>query len=158
MKNLSLIVAFIFISCQSKTAQWETLTLDENLSDWHIYQDNGTKSGWKAENFPALRRMIESALPGTKLLTHDNHLHLQRNIHAGADALNQGVKINKDWQEVWTMLNAGNGGGDTTNNYITTHDDHSQQTGGATLVAGGTDDRHTSNVQDTTMNPHWGVG
>ena len=50
MKNLSLIVAFIFISCQSKTAQWETLTLDENLSDWHIYQDNGTKSGWKAEN------------------------------------------------------------------------------------------------------------
>ena len=48
MKNLSLIVAFIFISCQSKTTQWETLTLDENLSDWHIYQDNGTKSGWKA--------------------------------------------------------------------------------------------------------------
>jgi|LWDU01.1.fsa_nt_gi hypothetical protein len=115
-------------------------------------------SGWKAENFPALRRMIESALPGTKLLSHDGHLHLQRNINAGADALNQGVKINEDWQKVWTMLNAGNGGGGTTNNYITTHDDHSTQNGGATLVASGTENKHTSNVQDTTMNPHWGVG
>jgi hypothetical protein len=114
--------------------------------------------GFTAKQFPKLKKMIEGALPGTKLLSHDGHLHLQRNINAGADALNQGVKINEDWQKVWTMLNAGNGGGGTTNNYITTHDDHSTQNGGATLVASGTENKHTSNVQDTTMNPHWGVG
>ena len=99
--------------------------------------------------------MIEGALPGTKLLSHDGHLHLQRNIHAGADALNQGVKINETWQKVWTMLNSSGESGAIVNN-ININDDHSQQTGGATLIAGSTDDRHTSNAQDTTMNPHWG--
>ena len=49
-------------------------------------------------------------------------------------------------------------GGTTINNITNINDDHSQQTGGNTLIAGSTDDRHTSNVQDTTMNPHWGVG
>ena len=50
MKNLCILFSFILISCQTNKAEWETLILDENLSDWHIYQDTGSKSGWKVEN------------------------------------------------------------------------------------------------------------
>ena len=50
MKNLYILFSFIVISCQPNKAEWETLILDENLSDWHIYQDNGLKSGWKVVN------------------------------------------------------------------------------------------------------------
>lgn len=50
MKNLYIFFSFIVVSCQPNKAEWETLILDENLSDWHIYQDSGLKSGWKVEN------------------------------------------------------------------------------------------------------------
>ena len=50
MKNLYILFSFIVISCQSNNVEWQTLVLDENLSDWHIYQDNGSKNGWKVEN------------------------------------------------------------------------------------------------------------
>ena len=50
MKNLHLILALVLVSCQPKTGQWEILKLDNNLSEWHIYQDNGSKNGWKVEN------------------------------------------------------------------------------------------------------------
>ena len=50
MKNLCLLLALFFVSCQTKTTQWETFQLDENLSQWHIYQDNGSKNGWRVEN------------------------------------------------------------------------------------------------------------
>ena len=50
MKHLCLILALVLVSCQPKTAKWETLKLDDNLSEWHIYQDNGSKNGWRVEN------------------------------------------------------------------------------------------------------------
>ena len=50
MKNLHLILALVLVSCQPQTAQWETLKLDNNLSEWHIYQDSGSKNGWRVEN------------------------------------------------------------------------------------------------------------
>ena len=50
MKNVYLVLVIFLASCQPKTAQWETLKLDDNLSEWHIYQDNGSKNGWRVEN------------------------------------------------------------------------------------------------------------
>jgi len=37
----------IFFSCQSKAPDWENVILDKNLSGWHIFQDDGSKKGWK---------------------------------------------------------------------------------------------------------------
>ena len=42
-----LAVAVFFLGCQSDHTQWQVLTIDENLSGWHIFQDDGSKSGWK---------------------------------------------------------------------------------------------------------------
>ena len=42
-----LAVAVFFLGCQTDRTQWEVLTIDENLSGWHIFQDDGSKSGWK---------------------------------------------------------------------------------------------------------------
>lgn len=36
-----------FFSCQSKDPEWENVILDKNLSGWHIFQDDGSKKGWK---------------------------------------------------------------------------------------------------------------
>ena len=38
------------ISCKNNFSEWVELKLDQDLSDWHIYQDDGTKKGWSTEN------------------------------------------------------------------------------------------------------------
>ena len=38
------------ISCKNNSSEWVELKLDQDLSDWHIYQDDGTKKGWSTEN------------------------------------------------------------------------------------------------------------
>lgn len=47
MKYYSVFIICIFFSCQSKAPDWENIILDKNLSGWHIFQDDGSKKGWK---------------------------------------------------------------------------------------------------------------
>ena len=47
MKYYYIFIICIFFSCQSKDPEWENVILDKNLSGWHIFQDDGSKKGWK---------------------------------------------------------------------------------------------------------------
>jgi len=40
-------VGMFFFRCKADNSQWEELSIDENLTGWHIFQDDGSKSGWK---------------------------------------------------------------------------------------------------------------
>ena len=50
MKKLLILLCITSISCKNNSSEWVELKLDQDLSDWHIYQDDGTKKGWSAEN------------------------------------------------------------------------------------------------------------
>ena len=50
MKKLFLLLWVTLISCKNNSSEWVELKLDKDLSDWHIYQDDGTKKGWSVKN------------------------------------------------------------------------------------------------------------
>ena len=37
-------------SCKKGNMEWENLIINNSLDGWHIYQDDGTKKGWKVDN------------------------------------------------------------------------------------------------------------
>jgi len=51
--NFRIIILLIFlsiVSCNQSKSDWENLIIDNSLKGWHIFQDDGTKSGWTVEN------------------------------------------------------------------------------------------------------------
>lgn len=46
---LPLLVTIFFTSCNSDKSGWDYLIKDNTLEGWHIFQDNGSKSGWAVE-------------------------------------------------------------------------------------------------------------
>lgn len=43
-------VLTILNACQSKDGEWTLLLKDNSLEGWHIFQDNGSKTGWIVED------------------------------------------------------------------------------------------------------------
>jgi hypothetical protein len=39
-----------FTGCKTNNSEWKKLILNNSLEGWHIFQDDGTKSGWTVEN------------------------------------------------------------------------------------------------------------
>jgi hypothetical protein len=52
MKNivLPLLMVLFLTNCTSKNAEWDSLLIDNSLEGWHIFQDNGSKTGWIVED------------------------------------------------------------------------------------------------------------
>lgn len=46
----TLFTFFIFQSCADTDPQWNYLIKNNSLEGWHIFQDSGSKKGWKVEN------------------------------------------------------------------------------------------------------------
>ena len=41
----------IFFSCKkSDESKWKDLFIDNSMEGWHIFQDDGKKSGWQVKN------------------------------------------------------------------------------------------------------------
>ena len=45
-----LIVFLLLISCKTPEKEWVSLLKNNSLDGWHIFQDDGHKSGWRVEN------------------------------------------------------------------------------------------------------------
>ena len=45
-----LIVFFLLVSCKTPEREWVSLIKNNSLDGWHIFQDNGSKTGWYVEN------------------------------------------------------------------------------------------------------------
>ena len=45
-----LIVFFLLVSCKTQENEWVSLIKNNSLDGWHIFQDNGSKTGWYVEN------------------------------------------------------------------------------------------------------------
>ena len=45
-----LIVFFLLVSCKIPENEWVSLIKNNSLDGWHIFQDNGSKTGWYVEN------------------------------------------------------------------------------------------------------------
>jgi hypothetical protein len=48
LPNLLLIV--VLTNCTSTNSGWKVLLVDDSLEGWHIFQDNGAKTGWIVED------------------------------------------------------------------------------------------------------------
>ena len=49
MKKL-LLISLIFFGCSSKDKKWNDLIINDSLDGWHIFQDDGTKKGWRVQD------------------------------------------------------------------------------------------------------------
>ncbi len=71
MKKL-LLISLIFFSCSSKDKKWKDLIINNSLEGWHIFQDDGTKKGWRVQDniliFDALSS-LESGSADASLLS-----------------------------------------------------------------------------------------
>ena len=45
-----LIVFFLLVSCKTPEREWVSLIKNNSLDGWHIFQDNGLKTGCQVEN------------------------------------------------------------------------------------------------------------
>ena len=45
-----LIVFLLLVSCKTPEKEWVSLIKNNSLDGWHIFQDDGQKSGWRVEN------------------------------------------------------------------------------------------------------------
>jgi len=51
--SIRIVILLIFISivsCNKSKSDWENLIIDNSLKGWHIFQNDGTKSGWSVED------------------------------------------------------------------------------------------------------------
>ena len=49
-RNIILLIFLSIVSCNQSKSDWENLIIDNSLKGWHIFQDDGNKSGWTVEN------------------------------------------------------------------------------------------------------------
>lgn len=47
---LSLSMIILLGSCKTRGTGWENLLVDDSLNGWHIFQDDGSKTGWIVED------------------------------------------------------------------------------------------------------------
>ncbi len=77
--HLLLILATI-CACKEANMEWEDLIVNNSLDGWHIYQDDGTKKGWKVDNgiliFDSLSG-LESGEPDASLLSNKKYLNFE---------------------------------------------------------------------------------
>jgi len=77
--HLLLILATI-CACKEVNMEWEDLIINNSLDGWHIYQDDGTKKGWKVDNeiliFDSLSG-LESGEPDASLLSNKKYLNFE---------------------------------------------------------------------------------
>ena len=51
IKNLNIIIFLLFYSCNTNyDSKWEYYFINNSLEGWHIFQDNGEKSGWEVKD------------------------------------------------------------------------------------------------------------
>ncbi|HIF85109.1 MAG TPA: DUF1080 domain-containing protein [Flavobacteriaceae bacterium] len=76
----SLFVLISILSCNKNNSDWENLIINNSLEGWHIFQDDGTKGGWKIENevliFDALSS-LESGESDASLLSNKKYLNFE---------------------------------------------------------------------------------
>ena len=49
--KLKLIIFLLFYSCNiNYDSKWEYYFINNSLEGWHIFQDDGKKSGWQVKN------------------------------------------------------------------------------------------------------------
>ena len=67
-------------SCKKGNMEWENLIINNSLDGWHIYQDDGTKKGWKVDNeiliFDSVSG-LESGKPDASLLSNKKYLNFE---------------------------------------------------------------------------------
>ena len=44
-----ILIFFLFIRCTDREQKWENLIINNSLDGWHIFQDDGSKKGWRVE-------------------------------------------------------------------------------------------------------------
>ena len=49
-KIVVILICALTFSCSQTNSDWENLIIDNSLKGWHIFQDDGTKSGWTVKN------------------------------------------------------------------------------------------------------------
>jgi len=49
-KIVVILICALTFSCSQTNSDWENLIIDNSLKGWHIFQDDGNKSGWTVEN------------------------------------------------------------------------------------------------------------
>ena len=74
------LILFIIIGCGKTDSKWKNLIVNNSLEGWHIFQDDGTKEGWRVENeiliFDALSG-LESGKPDASLLSDRKYLNFE---------------------------------------------------------------------------------
>ena len=45
-----LLILLLVVSCGSPEEEWTPLIKNNSLEGWHIFQDDGSKKGWRVEN------------------------------------------------------------------------------------------------------------
>ena len=52
------LILFIIIGCGKTDSKWKNLIVNNSLEGWHIFQDDGTKDGWRVENEILSRKLF----------------------------------------------------------------------------------------------------
>ena len=42
-----ILIFILFFNCKSPKQEWDSLIKNNSLEGWHIFQDDGEKSGWE---------------------------------------------------------------------------------------------------------------
>ena len=92
----SLFIIFTVIGCQHKESEWKELIVNNSLDGWHIFQDDGTKTGWSVENNVFIFK--------EDLSTTDNILSSDASLISDKKYLNFEIKFD------WKIEEGGNSG------------------------------------------------
>ena len=77
----SLFLIFSILGCEKDNSKWQNLIINNSLEGWHIFQDDGTKSGWTVENeifiFDALSSEENMLVSDASLLSDKKYLNFE---------------------------------------------------------------------------------
>jgi len=50
MKYYYILIYFLILGCNTPKQEWKNLIINDSLEGWHIFQDDGSKKGWRVED------------------------------------------------------------------------------------------------------------
>jgi|TARA_B110000285_G_scaffold235567_1_gene318145 hypothetical protein len=69
-------MVLLILGCSPKQSEWNNLLVNNSLEGWHIFQDDGSKKGWRVENniliFDTISA-LESGLDDASLLSNKKY-------------------------------------------------------------------------------------
>ena len=94
MKNYYLLLVIFVLSCNNNP-EWKNLILENSLKGWHIFQDDGTKTGWSVKD---------------NILVFDAELSEKNMLISDASLISDKKQLNFEIKFDWKIEKGGNSG------------------------------------------------